>query len=155
MQSWCVNQRQKNGVGCACSGKRNKHWRSYSKVTVNVGERGDKDRHGVMDRKKAHVGPCLTRCDWEKALWGCKQHRIPAQLVNTLPCLAVPGSMAAPRSWCRRSSCIRYAMAISMEPPAMQSPVLVVIPFLGLHFRKELERPLRHCANLQMSAAQT
>jgi hypothetical protein len=139
----------------AATATHNKHWCSYSQGTVNVGERGDKDRHGVMDRKKAYVGPCLTRCDWEKALRGCKQHRIPAPLLNALPCLAVPESMAAPRSRCRRSSCIRYAMAISMEPPAMQSPVLVVIPSLELHFRRELERPLRHCAKLQMSAAQS
>jgi hypothetical protein len=44
-------------------------------------------------------------------------------------------------------------MAISMEPPAMNPLVLVVIPSLGLHFRMERERPLRHRAKLQLSAA--
>jgi hypothetical protein len=97
---------------------------SHSQVTVNECERGDKDRPGVMDRKKTYVGPCSTRCDLEKAILSCKQNRIPPQLVNTLPCFAVPEGMAAPRSRCRRSSCIGYAMAISMEPPAMQPPSL-------------------------------
>jgi hypothetical protein len=52
----------------------------------------------------------------------CNQHRIPLLLADTLPCFAVPECMAAPRSSHCRSFCIRYAMAISMEPPAMGSP---------------------------------
>jgi hypothetical protein len=35
----------------------------------------------------------------------------------------------------------------------MNPLVLVVIPSLGLHFRMERERPLRHRAKLQLSAA--